>query len=115
MVATSVPPVIYTIPPSNPLYRVTYVEVYGNTATTVTYGYTIGYEMGYVSNGVVVYGTGYYYPPVIWPAPIPIYYPYPYTFTGTTWPMTSQSNRWRIAARCCFAVGADRPRLRASM
>jgi hypothetical protein len=85
VLADSIPPVIYTIPPSNPLYRVTYVEVYGNTATTVTYGYTIGYEMGYVSSGVVVYGTGYYYPPVIWPAPIPIYYPYPYTFTGTTW------------------------------
>jgi hypothetical protein len=85
VLADSVPPVIYTIPPSNPLYRVTYVEVYGNTATTVTYGYTVGYEMGYVSNGVVVYGTGYYYPPVIWPAPIPIYYPYPYTFTATTW------------------------------
>jgi hypothetical protein len=85
VLADSIPPVIYTIPPSNPLYRVTYVEVYANSATTVTYGYTIGYEMGYVSNGVVVYGTGYYYPPVIWPAPIPIYYPYPYTFTGTTW------------------------------
>ncbi len=27
---------------------------------------------------------------------------------GTTWPTTSQSNRWRIAARCCLAVGADR-------
>ncbi len=27
-------------------------------------------------------------------------------FAGTTWPVTSQSNRWRIAARRCFAVGA---------
>ena len=26
--------------------------------------------------------------------------------SGTTWPMTSQSNRWRIAASCCFTVGA---------
>lgn len=83
--AESVPKVIYTIPPTNPLYRVTYVEVYGSTPTAVTYGYTAGYSMGYVYDGVVVYGTGYYYPPVIWPAPIPIYYPYPYTFTGTTW------------------------------
>ena len=76
ILASSVPTVIYTIPPSSPLYRVTFVKVYGETPTTVTYGYTTGYTMSYVSAGVVVYGTGYYYPPVIWPAPIPIYYPY---------------------------------------
>jgi hypothetical protein len=85
ILAESVPTVIYTIPPSSPLYRVTYVRVYETTPTTVTFGYTSGYTMGYVSAGVVVYGTGYYYPPYIWPAPIPIYYPYPYTFSGTTW------------------------------
>jgi len=85
VLADNVPAVIYTIPPSNPLYRVTYVRVYGSTPTVVVYGYTSGYTMTYVSNGVVVYGTGYYYPPVIWPGPIPIYYPYPYTFSGATW------------------------------
>ena len=36
-------------------------------------------------------------------------------FSGTTWPITSQSKTWRIAARCCLAVGADRARLSASM
>ena len=82
ILASSVPTVIYTIPASSPLYRVTFVKVYGDTATTVTYGYTTGYTMSYVSSGVVVYGTGYYYPPVIWPAPIPIYYPYPYHVVG---------------------------------
>lgn len=30
---------------------------------------------------------------------------------GTTWPTTSQSNRWRIAASCCFTVGAERSRV----
>jgi hypothetical protein len=85
VLADSVPEVVYTIPPSNPLYRVTYVRVYDASTTTVTYGYTAGYTMGYVSSGVVVYGTGYYYPPVIWPAPIPIYYPYPYSYSGSTW------------------------------
>ena len=30
--------------------------------------------------------------------------------TGMTWPVTSQSNRCLIAARRCFAVGADRSR-----
>jgi hypothetical protein len=85
ILADSVPAVIYTIPPGSPLYRVTFVRVYGDTPTTVTYGYTTGYTMSYVSYGVVVYGTGYYYPPVIWPGPIPIYYPYPYSYSGSTW------------------------------
>ena len=66
--APLVPEVIYTIPPASPLYRCTYVRVYGVTPTTVTYGYTAGYTMAYVSSGVVVYGTGYYYPPYIYPA-----------------------------------------------
>jgi hypothetical protein len=85
VLATSVPAVIYTIPPSNPVYPCTYVRVYASSADTVTYGYTAGYTMGYVSAGVVVYGTGYYYPPYIYPAPIPIYYPYPYSYAGVTY------------------------------
>jgi hypothetical protein len=83
--ATSVPVEIYTIPPSSPLYRVTYVRVYAVTPTYVTYGYTSGYTQGYVSAGVVVYGTGWYYPPVIVPGPIPIYYPYPYSYAGAVY------------------------------
>ena len=85
VLADNVPAVVYTIPPSSPMYRCTYVRVYESTPTTVTYAYTSGYTMTYVSAGVVVYGTGYYYPPVIWPGPIPIYYPYPYTWSGSTW------------------------------
>jgi len=27
--------------------------------------------------------------------------------TDTIWPVTSQSNRWRMAARCCLTVGAE--------
>ncbi|HXT78451.1 MAG TPA: hypothetical protein VN702_02715 [Acetobacteraceae bacterium] len=80
--ADSIPPVIKTIPSSSPLYNVTYVQVYSATPTTVTYGYTAGYVMGFVSAGVLVYGTGYYYPPVIVPGPVPIYYPYPYTYAS---------------------------------
>jgi len=83
--AEVVPPVVYTIPPASPMYACTYVKVYGTTPTTVTYGYTSGYTMSYVSAGVVVYGTGYYYPPYIYPAPIPIYYPYPYSYAGATY------------------------------
>ena len=60
-VATTVPPVIYSIPPSSPLHYVTYVYVYRATPQVVYVGYTPGYYSVYVSNGVVVYGTGYYY------------------------------------------------------
>jgi hypothetical protein len=65
-VADSVPSVIYTIPPSSPLHYVTYVRVYSSTPEEVTVGYTPGY-MGVVVDpaGVVVYGTGYYYPPYV--------------------------------------------------
>ncbi|HRI16724.1 MAG TPA: hypothetical protein PLX89_27345 [Verrucomicrobiota bacterium] len=83
--AASVPTVIYTIPPTCPVYPCTYVQVYASTPTTVTFGYTSGYTMGYVSAGVVVYGTGYYYPPYYYPAPMPIYYPYPYSYAGATY------------------------------
>ncbi|MFO1316730.1 MAG: hypothetical protein U1F58_14125 [Burkholderiales bacterium] len=83
--AASVPAVVYTIPPSSPMYPCTYVRVYGAAPDTVTFGYTSGYTMSYVSTGVVVYGTGYYYPPYVYPAPVPIYYPYPYSYAGATY------------------------------
>ena len=83
--AASVPAVIYTIPPASPVYRVTFVRVYARHADVVTYGYTAGYTMAYASAGVVVYGTGWYYPPVIIPGPIPIYYPYPYSYAGAVY------------------------------
>jgi hypothetical protein len=65
-VAASVPAEIYSIPPSSPLYYVTSVQVYGATPDVVYTGYTPGYY-GTVLDpyGVVVYGTGYYYPPWI--------------------------------------------------
>ena len=65
VVATSVPAAIYSIPPSSPLYNVTYVRVYDSTPTVVYVGYTPGYQGAIVYNGVVVYGTGYYYTPWI--------------------------------------------------
>ena len=46
---TSVPPAIYTIPPSSPLYNVTYVTVQDSSPTTVTYAQTAGYSGEYVA------------------------------------------------------------------
>lgn len=76
-VAAFVPAAIYTIPPSSPLYYVTYVQVYGATSTVVYVGYTPGYYGTVVApGGVVVYGTGYVYP--AWVGAY--YYPPPMTY-----------------------------------
>ncbi len=64
-VATSVPTVIYTIPPSSPMHYVTYVKIYETKPDAVYVGYTPGYYGSCVSNGTVVYGTGYSYPPYV--------------------------------------------------
>lgn len=82
-VATHVPSAIYSIPASSPIYYVTYVRIYDANRDSVYVGYTPGYLGTYCcSDGVVVYGTGYYYPPWIgtyWIGP-------PVTFgVGFTW------------------------------
>jgi hypothetical protein len=73
----TVPAAIYTIPPSNPNYNVTYVVVQSSTPTTVVYSQTSGYSGEYVAaNGVLMFGMGmlvgaaiannndhYHYPP----------------------------------------------------
>jgi hypothetical protein len=64
-VTSSVPAAIYAIPPSAPLHYVTYVRVYDASDADVRVGYTAGYYGTVVSEGVVVYGTGYSYAPWI--------------------------------------------------
>jgi hypothetical protein len=84
-VAASVAAVIYTIPPESPLHYVTYVYVYDATPETVVVGYTPGYYgTVVVLAGVVVYGTGYVYPPYVGA----VWYPYPVTYgfgAGFAW------------------------------
>jgi hypothetical protein len=82
VLASSIPPAIYTIPPSSPLYNVTYLQVYASTPETVTYGFTAGYALGFITAGVLAYGTGYYYPPVVIAGHVPGYFPYPYSYAG---------------------------------
>ncbi len=62
-VATTVPQVIYTIPPTSPMYNVTYVQIYNATPTTVVTGYTAGYNGAFVAAGVVMLGVGIAWPP----------------------------------------------------
>jgi len=80
---TNVPPAIYTIPPSSPLYNVTYATVQSFTPTSVVYSQTAGYSGEYLdTDGVVMFGAGmspdaalaaengpYFYP-------APVYYSY---------------------------------------
>ncbi len=59
VVCTSVPSVIYTIPPSSPVYNCTYVTVYSSTPDTVVVGYTSGYSGSYVAaTGALMFGAG---------------------------------------------------------
>lgn len=77
-IATKVPEVIYTIPPSSPVYYVTNVFVYNSTPDVVYVGYTPGYFGTVLSpDGVVVFGTGYAYPPYIGPT---VWYGPPLTY-----------------------------------
>ncbi|MCX6349184.1 MAG: carbohydrate-binding family V/XII, partial [Candidatus Aureabacteria bacterium] len=81
--ASAVPGEIYTIPPSSPLYYVTYVHVYGATPEVIYTGYQPGYLGTCVSeDAVVVYGTGYVYPPwvgAVWYGP-PVTYGFGVSF-----------------------------------
>jgi hypothetical protein len=62
--ASSVPEVIYTIPPSSPIYYVTNCYVYGSTPDYVYTGYLPGYCGTCVCpEDVIVYGTGWNFRP----------------------------------------------------
>jgi hypothetical protein len=84
--ADSVPKQIYEIPPSAPLYNITYVTQTNPTPTTVESSYTAGYMgmfvLGAAVGACIAYGSGYYYPPYYYwgPHPWPVYYPYPYSY-----------------------------------
>jgi hypothetical protein len=104
LVATSVPAVIYSIPPSSSVYYATYVKIYSVTPQYVVVGYTPGY-MGTVvtTDGVVVYGTGYtyvsYIGPTVWYAP-PVTYGYAASITYTPW------TGWAVGFGFGWAMGA---------
>ncbi|MGA8893426.1 MAG: hypothetical protein WB493_17835 [Anaeromyxobacteraceae bacterium] len=88
-VATSVPAAIYSIPPSSPLYYVTYVQIYAESLGVVVVGYTPGYTgVVILPDGTIVYGTGYVYPAyvtaTVWYPP-PVTYGYAANPTYTPW------------------------------
>ena len=76
------PEEVNDLPPETPVYNVKYTYVYDSTPEVVYVGYLPGYTYSYIYNGVVVYGTGYYYRP--WYRYY--YYPRPVTFGfGVHW------------------------------
>jgi hypothetical protein len=84
--ANSVPQEIYTIPPSSPVYNVTYVTQTTTSSGSVESSYTAGYMgafmVGTAVGLTVAYGTGYYYPPY-YAYPVygyAVYHPYPVTY-----------------------------------
>jgi hypothetical protein len=105
--ARMVPDEIYQIPPSSPVYNVTYVRVYETEHDAVWYGYTMGYLSGFLAWGTYVYGTGWYYPPYWynWPGySYPIYYPRP-----ATWGLGAYYNPVRgVYGRYGYAYGPYR-------
>ena len=100
-VATTVPAVIYSIPPSSPLYYVTYVKVYRATPSAVYVGYTPGYYSVYVSDDVVVYGTGYAYPS--WDGTV--WYGTPVTYGFATSPTYTPWTGWVMGFGFGLAFG----------
>ncbi len=84
--ADSVPKEIYTIPPSSPVYNVTYVTQSTTPEGTVQSSYTAGYLGTFITGAAVgailASGTGYYYPPY-YGYPVggyPVYHPYAATY-----------------------------------
>ena len=91
VVAIWVPEVVYTIPPSSPLYYVTYVRIYGSTPEVVYVGYTPGYLGTVVTpDGTVVYGTGYDYQPWVGA----VYYAPPVTYGVQAQPVYNPEVGW---------------------
>jgi hypothetical protein len=101
-VADMIPAEIYTIPPSCPLYHLRYVYVYGASPEFVYVGYTPGYMGAFVSDGVVVFGTGWWYPG--WCGYFPPFYCFGWPWTwgfgfrfsywGSGWFWRPASNYW---------------------
>jgi len=63
-VAPEVPEAIYTIPPTDPAYNVTFVrlESFDDSSGQAAYTSTGGYYSRYYTGSTMVYGTGWYYP-----------------------------------------------------
>lgn len=98
-VATNVPAMVYSIPPSSPMHYVVYARIYNYDDSYVWVGTTPGYYGTMISaDGTVVYGTGYIYPPYIGPT---LYVSYAVTYGYGSNPCWTPWVGWAFG----FAVG----------
>jgi hypothetical protein len=105
VVATSVPAVIYSIPPSSPLHYVVYARVYRWDENYVWVGITPGYYGTAVGpDGTVVYGTGYAYPPYVGST---VYVCYPVTYGYGCDPCWTPWAGWSYGYDVVWATDAD--------
>jgi hypothetical protein len=88
--ALELPEAIYTIPPSDPAYNVTFVrlESFDDSTGEVAYTSTGGYRNRYWTGSSVIYGTGWYHPGYYNRS---VYWRYPYAYGpwgpwGYGWP-----------------------------
>src|SRR5262249_15760037 len=103
--ATSVPEVIYTIPPSSPLHYVTYVTVSSYDPNFVWSSATPGYYGTAISPaGVVVYGTGYNYPAYVGNS---VYVAYPLTYGYGFNPCWTPWGGWAFGLAAGWATAAS--------
>jgi hypothetical protein len=95
-VATSVPQDIYTIPPSSPLYYVTFLYIAYADGDQVEFAYTPGYTGSYDpgDDSGPFYGTGWYYAPWVGNYYYGWGWPYGYAYQYRWW---DQSWLWRPA------------------
>jgi len=107
--AVEIPEAIYTIPPTDPAYNVTFVKVdaFDDSSGKVAYTNTSGYYNRYYTGYSMVYGTGWYYPgyynrSAYWRYPHTYgyrygyrgaYYPYGYN-RSTTYSVNTQEKDW---------------------
>jgi hypothetical protein len=110
--AREVPEAIYTIPPTDPAFNVTFVELesFDDSTGEAAYKSTSGYYSRYWTGSSMVYGTGWYYPgyynrSVYWRYPHTYgygygawgpYYPYPYRYNySATFEVNRPDKDWQ--------------------
>lgn len=91
--ADAIPEQFSLIPPTSPAYNTTFVKIDGSDEETIHYAYTSGYEGAYVSNEVVVQGTGYAAPAMTLAIGYAYFGGYPY-YPYYWWPPTYGYGAW---------------------
>jgi hypothetical protein len=110
--AKTIPAEIYKIPPSSPVYNVTYVTQTttddGDVEASYTAGYLGAFVMGVAVGSIVTYGSGYYYPPYVgWYGGYPAYYARPVTYGYGSW-YSPYSGRYGYGGAAYGAYGGAR-------